>query len=249
MEYMMLIYEGEHERVRPQRSRARGGLSRLLDRLRPGAGAVRDHEERQRPAAARDRRPRSACATAGGRFRTALTPTARSSSAATSSWTCPTSTWRWTGRRAARPPPTASVEIRPVMVMQPRLRPWWTARAKPRRRWRAPPTAGCWPISSARSRDVAAAEDALAEAFRAALETWPERGVPDRPEAWLFTAARRNLIHAGRRAAVRAAAEPTLHAARRGAAGSRAGDRSRTSGSSCCSSAPIPRSTRRRGRR
>ena len=45
---------------------------------------------------------------------------------------------------------------------------------------------------SARSRDVAAAEDALADAFRAALETWPARGVPDRPEAWLFTAARRN---------------------------------------------------------
>ena len=34
--------------------------------------------------------------------------------------------------------------------------------------------------------------------------------MPDRPEAWLFTAARRNLIHAGRRGAVRAAAEPTL---------------------------------------
>ena len=32
---------------------------------------------------------------------------------------------------------------------------------------------------SARSRDVAAAEDALAEAFRAALETWPEGGIPD----------------------------------------------------------------------
>jgi len=63
---------------------------------------------------------------------------------------------------------------------------------------------------AARSRDVAAAEDALAEAFRAALETWPERGVPDQPEAWLFKAARRNLTHAGRRASVRAAAGPTL---------------------------------------
>ena len=63
---------------------------------------------------------------------------------------------------------------------------------------------------AARSRDVAAAEDALAEAFRAALETWPERGVPDQPEAWLFTVARRNLAHAGRRASVRAAAGPTL---------------------------------------
>ena len=57
---------------------------------------------------------------------------------------------------------------------------------------------------SARSRDLAAAEDALAEAFRTALETWPERGVPDEPEAWLFTVARRNLIHGRRRAMVRA---------------------------------------------
>ena len=36
---------------------------------------------------------------------------------------------------------------------------------------------------AARSRDVAAAEDALADAFRAALETWPEAGVPEKPEA------------------------------------------------------------------
>ncbi len=47
---------------------------------------------------------------------------------------------------------------------------------------------------SARSRDVAAAEDALAEAFRAALETWPARGIPDKPEAWLLTVARRAMI-------------------------------------------------------
>jgi RNA polymerase sigma-70 factor (ECF subfamily) len=63
---------------------------------------------------------------------------------------------------------------------------------------------------TARSRDVAAAEDALAEAFRAALQAWPERGVPDSPEAWLLTAARRNLGQAGRHARVRADAAPTL---------------------------------------
>ena len=44
---------------------------------------------------------------------------------------------------------------------------------------------------SARNRDVAAAEDALADAFIAALETWPERGIPERPEAWLLSVARR----------------------------------------------------------
>ncbi len=54
-----------------------------------------------------------------------------------------------------------------------------------------------------RWRDIAAAEDALAEAFRTALETWPARGVPDNPDAWLLTAARRNLLHAARHARVR----------------------------------------------
>ena len=43
---------------------------------------------------------------------------------------------------------------------------------------------------AARSRDVAAAEDALGDAFFAALETWPRVGVPDNPEAWLLAAAR-----------------------------------------------------------
>jgi predicted RNA polymerase sigma factor len=63
---------------------------------------------------------------------------------------------------------------------------------------------------AARARNIAACEDALAEAFRAALETWPSRGVPDRPEAWLLTAARRNLSHGWRHDKVRAAAEPAL---------------------------------------
>ena len=47
---------------------------------------------------------------------------------------------------------------------------------------------------SARTRDVAAAEDALSEAFVAALATWPRDGIPDKPEAWLLTTARRRLI-------------------------------------------------------
>lgn len=63
---------------------------------------------------------------------------------------------------------------------------------------------------AARSRDLAAAEDALGDAFEAALETWQETGVPDRPEAWLLTAARRRLIDAKRRAKVRVAAIPAL---------------------------------------
>ena len=66
---------------------------------------------------------------------------------------------------------------------------------------------------AARSRDVAAAEDALADAFRAALESWPRDGVPHKPEAWLLVAARRRMIDAARRARTHADAAPTLLAA------------------------------------
>jgi RNA polymerase sigma-70 factor (ECF subfamily) len=52
----------------------------------------------------------------------------------------------------------------------------------------------------ARTRDVAGAEDALSEAFAAALADWPRSGVPRVPEAWLLTVARRKLIDASRRA-------------------------------------------------
>jgi len=47
---------------------------------------------------------------------------------------------------------------------------------------------------AARTRDVAAAEDALSEAFAAALADWPVRGCPANPEAWLLTVARRKTI-------------------------------------------------------
>jgi predicted RNA polymerase sigma factor len=47
---------------------------------------------------------------------------------------------------------------------------------------------------AARFGDVAAAEDALSEAFASALSVWPTQGCPDNPEGWLLTAARRKLI-------------------------------------------------------
>jgi RNA polymerase sigma-70 factor (ECF subfamily) len=47
---------------------------------------------------------------------------------------------------------------------------------------------------AARTRDVAAAEDALSEAFAAALADWPVSGCPANPEGWLFTVARRKVI-------------------------------------------------------
>jgi RNA polymerase sigma-70 factor (ECF subfamily) len=52
---------------------------------------------------------------------------------------------------------------------------------------------------AARTRDVAAAEDALSEAFASALADWPVNGCPDNPEGWLLTVARRKGIDAMRR--------------------------------------------------
>jgi len=52
---------------------------------------------------------------------------------------------------------------------------------------------------AARTRDVAAAEDALSEAFAAALADWPRNGCPANPEAWLLTVARRKGIDFARR--------------------------------------------------
>jgi RNA polymerase sigma-70 factor (ECF subfamily) len=49
---------------------------------------------------------------------------------------------------------------------------------------------------AARTRDVAGAEDALSEAFAAALVDWPKNGVPRNPEGWLLTVARRRQIDA-----------------------------------------------------
>lgn len=65
-------------------------------------------------------------------------------------------------------------------------------------------------ILSSRTRDLASIEDGLSDAFRAALESWPLRGVPDRPEAWLLTVARRNLQHSWRHNQVRASSATTL---------------------------------------
>jgi RNA polymerase sigma-70 factor (ECF subfamily) len=48
--------------------------------------------------------------------------------------------------------------------------------------------------------DFELAEDALQDAFAAALERWPRSGVPDSPAAWLLTVARNRVIDQVRRA-------------------------------------------------
>jgi RNA polymerase sigma-70 factor (ECF subfamily) len=47
--------------------------------------------------------------------------------------------------------------------------------------------------------DFELAEEALAEAFRAAIEQWPKQGVPDNPRAWLVSAGRFKAIDGIRR--------------------------------------------------
>ena len=61
-------------------------------------------------------------------------------------------------------------------------------------------------LAAARTRNIAAAEEAVAEAFRIALETWPRTGVPSNPEAWLLVTARRLWGRGKRHEAVREAA-------------------------------------------
>jgi len=63
---------------------------------------------------------------------------------------------------------------------------------------------------AARSGDVAGAEDALGDAFIAALKRWPAEGVPEKPEAWLLHVARNRMIDAARRKQVRQESETFL---------------------------------------
>jgi len=63
---------------------------------------------------------------------------------------------------------------------------------------------------SSHTRDMASAEDALSEALVAALTAWPRDGVPQNPEAWLLTTARRALIDVIRHQRVVLASEPIL---------------------------------------
>ncbi|MEM9270194.1 MAG: DUF6596 domain-containing protein, partial [Pseudomonadota bacterium] len=52
---------------------------------------------------------------------------------------------------------------------------------------------------ASRSGDIMAAEDALSDAFLAALKHWPERGVPENPEAWLLAVAKNRRIDQARK--------------------------------------------------
>jgi predicted RNA polymerase sigma factor len=63
---------------------------------------------------------------------------------------------------------------------------------------------------SVQTHDLASAEDALSNALVSALSHWPQDGVPQNPEAWLLTAARRSLIDVIRHQRVVLESEPTV---------------------------------------
>lgn len=52
------------------------------------------------------------------------------------------------------------------------------------------------------TRDVGIAEELAQDALVAALERWPEEGIPDNPAAWLMTVAKRRAIDSLRRAQI-----------------------------------------------
>ena len=64
-----------------------------------------------------------------------------------------------------------------------------------------------WKIESTRliagiarvTHDIGIAEELAQDALVVALERWPEEGIPDKPAAWLMTAAKRRAIDALRR--------------------------------------------------
>jgi len=72
-------------------------------------------------------------------------------------------------------------------------------------------------LLAAPTRDIAAAEDALSDAFEEALRRWPDAGIPTNPEGWLLTVARNRQRDGYRSAASRTSVplentpEPVAH--------------------------------------
>ena len=58
-------------------------------------------------------------------------------------------------------------------------------------------------VLAAPTRDIAAAEDALADALERALARWPEDGIPRSPDGWVLTVARNRLRDIWKSAAYR----------------------------------------------
>src|SRR5215831_1277638 len=146
--------------------------------------------------------------------RTAHMPARRSSWAASFCSSCRRSMRPWNGRRAARPPHMA-------LWKSDRSLPHSSDASKVKTRadklaHRAVEAAArqsygrLVALLAARTRDPAGAEDALADALLAALNTWARDGIPKNPQAWLLTTARNRLLDHARHLEVREHSASTL---------------------------------------
>ena len=85
------------------------------------------------------------------------------------------------------------------------------------------------------------AEEAMQEAFAAALAHWPARGVPEKPGAWIMAVAHRKLIDGVRRSTTRTGKQDALtQEAQRASAAGGDGANGRPVGSSMALGNPVP---------
>jgi putative intracellular protease/amidase/DNA-directed RNA polymerase specialized sigma24 family protein len=146
--------------------------------------------------------------------RTARMPARRSSWAASSCSSGRRSMRRWNGRRAARPPHMAlwrSDRSLPNSSGASKVKTSADELAHRAVEAAARQSYGrLVALLAARTRDPAGAEDALADALLAALNTWARDGIPKNLQAWLLTAARNRLLDHARHLEVRKRSASTL---------------------------------------
>src|SRR5690606_17408306 len=155
---------------------------------------------RRRSCSSPTRRPPSPAGREPLRSRTARSRRRRRRSPASSSSTSPTAMPRSRGRRSARAPPTApsrSVPPPPRSSAAPGRPPGPPSDRHVSEDAHAAAAATARDgygrlvaMLAAADGDLAAAEDAVGDALERALATWPERGLPENPAAWLLTVAR-----------------------------------------------------------
>ena len=219
MRFMMFMYPGSDEDCRPEadvrpmmaattRSSRKAGVLLALDGLQPpDEGRPRDVRRRRRPTVT-DGPFAEAKEVVGGYW----IIQARSKEEAVE-WASRCPAGRAARSRCARSSrsddfPTSDV---PPSCRRPR-------RSRPRRSVAVPSATqraidAVWRIESPRLiaglarmvRDVGLAEDLAQDALVAALEQWPESGVPDNPGAWLMATAKNRAIDLLRRGTTAAA--------------------------------------------
>src|ERR1700751_179751 len=108
---------------------------------------------------------------------------------------CRTWTPRWRGPSAARRPtgaPSRSVPSRPLTQVAKAGTALGDAQARVAELVRSS-YGRLLAVLAARGGDIAAPEDAIADALERALTRWPTEGIPANPEGWVLTVARNRL--------------------------------------------------------